>query len=96
MISTTNKPSELQSGGSNIEQVHSYSQLGLILKDKLNWEDHKQNIIYKANKKIGLKRKVSNDLPRFAFVEIYTVYIRPQLEYAAVIITTALEAKATD
>ena len=37
-----------------IEQVHSYLQLGVILNDKLNLEDH---AIYKANKKIGLMWK---------------------------------------
>ena len=46
---------------------------------------HIDNIISKAKKKIGLIWRLSNHVPRFAVENIYTTYIRPQLEYCVVI-----------
>lgn len=86
VISAADKPHpELKFNGTAIDQVHSYPQLGLILNDKMTWENHIETIITNANKKMGLIWKLSNDIPRFAVENIYTSFIRPQLEYAAVI-----------
>ena len=86
IIGNTNQPHpSLQLNDTQIDQVHSYQQLGVILNDKLNWEDHINHVISKANRKIGLMWKLSSELPRYAVENIYTSYIRPQLEYSAVI-----------
>ena len=55
-----------------LEQLHSYRQLGLIINDRMNWEDHISSAITKAQ-------------PRYAVEAIYLSYIRPQLEYASII-----------
>ena len=84
VITTVDKPHpSLQLNRIEIEQVHSYPQLGLILNDRLNWEDHINDAITKANKKTGLIWRLNSELPRYAVENIYTSYIRPQLEYAA-------------
>ena len=54
VISTTNQPHpELSLNGERIEKVNSYPQLGLILHDKMNWSDHINKAITKANKKLA-------------------------------------------
>ena len=86
VVTATETPNpDLQINGISIEKVQSYPQLGLILNEKMNWDAHIDNIISKANKKIGLIWRLSNHVPRFAVEIIYTTYIRPQLEYCAVI-----------
>ena len=56
-----------------------------MFNEKLNWEGHINYLIARANKKIGLIWKLSGDLPRYAVENIYTSFIRAQLEYAAVL-----------
>ena len=86
VISNTDRPHpSLNLNGVELDKVSSYPQLGLVLNEKMNWEDHINSAITKANKKMGLMWKLSNDLPRFAIENIYTSYIRPQLEYGSVI-----------
>ena len=96
VVTATETPNpDLQLDGINIEKVRSYSQLGLILNEKMNWDAHIDNIISKANKKIGLIWRLSNHVPRFAVEIIYTTYIRPQLEYCVVIYNNCTKETST-
>lgn len=81
--SRTNPTLELN--GTDLEKVHNYPQLGLYLNDKMNWEEHINHAINKANKKMGVIWKLSKDIPRYAVENIYTSYIRPHLEYCCII-----------
>ena len=85
----------LQFDGVELDMVCSYPHLGLILNEKTNWEDHINQAITKANKKMGLMWKLNNnDLPRYVIENIYTSYIRPQLEYVAVLYHTCTKDQA--
>ncbi len=53
-----------------------------MLNSKLNWEDHINNFITKANKRMGLMWKINREVPRYAVELIFTSFIRPQLEYS--------------
>ena len=66
VITTVDKPHpSLQLNRIKIEQVHSYPQLGLILNDHIN------DAITKANKKIGLIWRLNSELPIYAVENIY-------------------------
>ena len=54
----------------NVSQVNSQKHLGVILDVKLTFEEHLKNVFNKTNKTIGLLRKLSNLLPKKAFVTI--------------------------
>ena len=56
--------------GKNLEKVQTYAQLGLNINAKINWGDHINNSITKANKKLGLIWKLSGNLPRHAVENI--------------------------
>jgi hypothetical protein len=75
----------LSLNGAKLERVNTYRQLGLYFNEHMNWADHIDKLISKASKKIGLMWKLSNSIPRFAVENIYTAYIRPQLEYGCII-----------
>ena len=66
-------------------QVNSQKHLGLILDTQLSFKEHLKNILNKANKTIGLLRKLQSVLPRAPLVTIYKSYVRPLLDYGDVI-----------
>jgi len=85
---------ELMMNGTKLEQVHTYPQLGIHLNDRMNWDDHINHTINKASKKINIIWKLSRELPRYATENIYTSYIRPQLEYGCLVYTSCTKAQS--
>ena len=53
----------------------------MYLDTKSNFQKHLDNIISKADKTIGLLRKLLAVLPRPSLVTIYKAFIRPHLDY---------------
>ena len=59
--------------------------LGLILDEKLTFSHHLHDKISKANKGIGVIKRLYNYLPRKSLLIIYKSYIRPHLDYGDII-----------
>ena len=59
--------------------------LGLYLDEKLNFYDHTNAKISKANKGIGIIKRLSNTHSRNSLLTIYKSFIRPHLDYCAII-----------
>ena len=55
------------------------------LDEKLNFNHHVKEKITKANKGIGVIKKLSNTLPRDALLTIYKSFVRPHLDYGDII-----------
>ena len=53
----------------------------MYLDEKLNFGHHITEKIAKANKGIGVIKKLHNVLPRRALLTIYKCFIRPNLDY---------------
>ena len=66
----------------SVKQVPSQKHLGLILDNKLNFQEQLQNILNKVNKTIGLLLKLQNILPREPLLTIYKSFVRPHLDYS--------------
>ncbi len=75
----------LYMNNSQLRQVDSHKHLGLTLTQTLSWEEHIVNICTKANKRIGILKRLTKTLTRQAKETVYLSFIRPVLEYAAVI-----------
>ena len=69
----------------SVKQVPSQKYLGLILDNKLNFQEYLKNILNKVNKTIGLLRKLQNILPPEPLLTIYKWFVRPYLDYHDVI-----------
>ena len=63
----------------------SQKHLGLILDEKLNFAHHLNEKIAKANKGIGLIKRLHKYLPRKSLLTIYKSLIRPHLDYCDII-----------
>ena len=85
----------LTMNGTNLERVQTYPQLGLHFNQHMSWSNHIDEQISKAGKKIGLIWKLSCSIPRFAVENIYTAYIRPQIEYANVVYANCTKEQST-
>ena len=65
----------------NVSETNSQKHLGVVLDNRLSFEDHLKIILNKVNKTIGLLRKLHNILPRSALLTICKSFIRPHLDY---------------
>ena len=71
---------------SPLEQVKETKLLGVVINDELSWHSNTQALVRKANSRMMiLHNLVPFSLPIDEMVEIYVLYIRPVLEYSAVV-----------
>ncbi|KAK3105198.1 hypothetical protein FSP39_019583 [Pinctada imbricata] len=68
-----------------ISEVDKHKHLGLIINKTLNWDDHIENIILKASKRLYVLRKLKFRLDRFSLQKLYFSFVRPILEYGDII-----------
>ena len=78
----TNKDSSLSITFNNIkvETISSQKHLGLILDERLNFDEHLESKINKCYKVIGFLERLSNKLPRDALLLIYKSFVRSHLD----------------
>ena len=66
-------------------QSSSQKHLGIHLNEKLNFIHHIKEKISKANKGIGVIKKLNNTLPRKALLTLYKSFVRRHLDYGVII-----------
>ena len=64
-----------------VKRCSIQKHLGFHLDEKLNFNHHVKEKITKANKGIGVIKKLSNILPRDALLTIYKSFVRLHLDY---------------
>ena len=63
----------------------SHKHLGMTLDSKLSYENVLQSVFSRANKTIGLLRKLQRTLQRKSLGTTYKSFIRPHLDYGDVV-----------
>jgi hypothetical protein len=64
-----------------VKRVYQFVDLGLLVNNCLKWEDHINNIVSRANKRLGLiKRCLGNECNLEVKLNCYTSLVRPILE----------------
>ena len=71
----TTKPPILTFNNSIVSSKESHKHLGMILDKKLSFDHHLREKIAKANKGIGLIKRLYNFLPRLTLHEIWSLQI---------------------
>ena len=66
---------------SQLEVVSEFKYLGIILNNKLSWDDHVSYVVLRANKMIGFIFSVARHLPSKALLALYKSIVLPILEY---------------
>ena len=83
-INKVNHPT-LYFNSSPVTTAPFQKHLGLFLDNKLNFGHHLNEKISKANKIIGLIKRLHYHLPRKSLLNIYKSFVRPHLDYGDVI-----------
>ena len=81
----TARPPILTYNNGIVSSKESHKHLGMILDKKLSFNHHLRKKIAKANKGIGLIKRLYNFLPRLILINIYKCFIRPHLDYGDII-----------
>ena len=68
-------------GGSVIEQVQSIKFLGVIINDRLSWNDHVNYIRTKISKGVGIIYKARRLLNQSACLSLYYAFVHPYMSY---------------
>ena len=68
-----------------VKRCSIQKHLGIHLDEKLEFNCHIKEKITKANKGIGVMKKLSNTLSRDALLTIYKSFVRPHLNYGDII-----------
>ena len=71
--------------GNTVQKSANQKHLGLILDEKLTFNDHITSKLTTVNKLISTLRKLCHYLLRDSLVTIYKSFTRPHLDYADVI-----------
>ena len=79
------QPPNLRFNNNSLTPTNSHKHLGKILDSKLNLKNHLNEKISKANKGIGIIRRLYKFLPRASLVNIYRAFVRPHLDYGDII-----------
>ena len=70
---------------SNVFQSTTQKHLGLILDNRLSFEEYLTAMRAKISRTIALLRKLQHVLPRHALINIYKSFIRPYLDYGDIL-----------
>ena len=57
-----NEKFEISINGQRIKQVFKYKYLGVVMDDSLSWRDHVHHALMKASVKVGMLRRLRNDI----------------------------------
>jgi hypothetical protein len=83
---------QLKLDGEPIVSVDSHKHLGLTISNDLTWKDHINEMVDKANRRLGILRSLKYKLDRLSLERIYMGFIRPLLEYGDIIWDSPSEA----
>ena len=73
-------------GNQNLERVHSFTDLGVIIQDNMLWELQINSMVKKANRNLWfIKRTVGPNAPIKAKKTLYLTLVRSILEYCSII-----------
>jgi hypothetical protein len=72
---------DLYLGGEKLKQVQKHKQLGVVLNEKMTFDNHITENCTKAMKRVTVLKRLNAKLPRKSKITVYTAFIRPILEF---------------
>ena len=96
VCSYKNKPLEpaLYFDGCQVISVKSHCHLGLTLSHDLTWNDHIEDMVRRANKRLDIVCRLSYMLDRGTLSQMYSGFVRPLLEYGDILFNNCTEYQA--
>ena len=82
-------PLSINVNGEPIEKVTTYKYLGVVMDERLTFNDHVKKTIKCASHKLFLLRKVRPMLTTYAALQLFKAMILPVIEYGNILYDTA-------
>ena len=67
--------------GYTIKRVRKAKYLGMIIDEKLTWENHIDHISLKIKRNIGIMRRMRDDIPKRSLILLYKTLVKPSFRY---------------
>lgn len=87
---------DLVFNGTVLRRTDSHKHLGLTINNKFDWNDHIQNTIVKAKKRIHCINNIKLLLPRRSLCSLYVTMVLPIIEYCDIIYDNCTVRNALD
>ena len=71
----------LKLGNQKLKRVDKVKLLGVIIDDKLNWEEHVQHMTQKLNSSIVMIKRIIKFIPKSEYLKIYDALFKSHLSY---------------
>jgi len=81
----------IQIYGKTIDRVENARFIGVYTDEKLQWNEHINQILAKVSKNIGILKKISHLLSTSVLLQLYNTLVLPYLNYCNMICTAASE-----
>ena len=69
----------------DLDEVSSFKYLGIVINNRLTWQDHVDQMFSKINKKLGLLKRIRYCLPLDARLLFFNSYVLPLFDYADIV-----------
>ena len=73
----------IQINNTIIEQITSIKYLGIVLDNKLSFNEHIDHICKKVSKKLGVLRRTRKNISKNSAIKVFNVTVKPHFEYCA-------------
>lgn len=76
---------KIKIGGESINRVKTAKSLGIVIDEKLKWEDHIDSISKKVSSGIGAIKLIKPYVPNDSLIQIYNALVQPYFEYCSLV-----------
>ena len=70
-------------GSETVNRVHTSKSLGVIIDDKLKWEDQIDSISKNVSRGIGVIKLIKPDVPKKCLTQVYNALVQPYFDYCS-------------
>ena len=84
-LSKINMDPKIKIGGESISRVKTTKSLGMVIDDKLKWEDHIDSISRKVSSGIGAIKLIKSYVPKDCLNQIYNALVQPYFDYCSLV-----------
>ena len=72
-------------GSETVNRVHTSKSLGVIIDDKLKWEDQIDSISKKVSREIGAIKLIKPYVPKKCLTQVYNALVQPYFDYCSLV-----------
>ena len=69
----------------DLDKVSLFKYLGIVINNRLTWQDHVDQMFSKINKKLGLLKRIRYCLPLDARLLFFNSYVLPLFDYSDIV-----------